>query len=46
MPRLDEGFGSRVKLAINNWLPFSGNETAWIVLLVGGAFLVTFLMGR
>ena len=46
MPRLDEGFGSRVKLAINDWLPFSGTETAWIVLLVGGAVLVTFLMGR
>ena len=46
MPRLDEGFGRRVKLAINDWLPFNGNETAWIVLMVGGAFLVSFLMGR
>ena len=46
MPRLDEGFGRRVKLAINGWLHFNGNETAWVVVIVGGIFLVTFLMGR
>ncbi len=46
MPRLNEGFGRRVQLALNEWLPFNSNETAWIVLVVGGAFLVSFLMGR
>ena len=46
MPRLDGGFGRRVKLAITDWLPFTGNETAWIVLIVGGVFLISFLMGR
>jgi hypothetical protein len=46
MSRLNKGFRSRVKLALDEWLPFNGNETAWIVMIVGGALLVSFLMGR
>jgi hypothetical protein len=46
MSRLSEGFGRRVRLALNEWLPFNGNETAWVVLAVGAVLLVTFLLGR
>ena len=46
MLRLDEGLGRRVQLALNDWLPFNSNETVWIALIVGGAFLISFLMGR
>lgn len=44
MSSLNNGFGSRIKLMISDWLTLNNNELTWIALIAGGVLFVGFSM--